>query len=133
MNTNSTTSSLGSNNSEYLRDKVIAFLSDAKAEDVVQINLLGKSSVADFMIIATGRSQRQVKSISQRIREMFKSNGVREISVEGEQNSDWILVDVGDLVIHLFRPEVREFYNLEKMWSAEMPSDDLSQIENDGS
>ena len=133
MNTNSTTSSLGSNNSEYLRDKVIAFLSDAKAEDVMQINLLGKSSVADFMIIATGRSQRQVKSLSQRIREMLKSNGVQEISVEGEQNSDWILLDVGDLLIHLFRPEVREFYNLEKMWSAEMPSDDLSQIENDGS
>ena len=116
---------------EDVRDAIVAALEDAKAEDVVTIELSGKSSIADFMIVATGRSQRQVSAIAQRLRDAIKVVGVKGVAVEGEDNGDWVLVDVGDVVVHLFRPEVRAFYNLEKMWSADMPSD-AAQAANDG-
>jgi len=98
-------------------------LEDAKAEDVVTINLSGKSSIADYMILATGNSQRQLGAFASKLRDLFKLIGLKSVSVEGEETGDWVLMDAGDVIVHLFRPEVRIFYNLEKMWLAEMPSD----------
>jgi ribosome-associated protein len=93
-------------------------LEDGKAEDVVVIDLAGKSSIADHMLIATGRSQRQVAALAERVIEAVKAAGCRP-SVEGLRHGDWVLIDAGDLLVHIFRPEVRAYYNLEKMWGAD--------------
>ncbi|MDF2095427.1 ribosome silencing factor [Aquibaculum arenosum] len=95
-----------------------ASLSDDKAEDIVVIDLSGRSSFADYMVIASGRSTRQVASIVEHLRERLKAAGVQDIAVEGLTQGDWVLLDAGDAVVHVFRPELREFYNLEKMWGA---------------
>ena len=95
-----------------------ASLDDDKAEDIVVIDLSVRSSFADFMVIASGRSNRQVASIVEHLQERLKAAGLRDISVEGTAPADWVLLDAGDVVVHVFRPEIREFYNLEKMWSA---------------
>jgi ribosome-associated protein len=92
-----------------------------KAEDVAVIDMAGKSSIADFMVIATGRSQRHVASMAEHLRERVKARSGHTPPVEGLAQSDWVLVDAGDVVVHLFRPDVRAFYNLEKMWSQAMP------------
>ena len=96
-------------------------LDDHKAEDVVVINLEGKSDIADYMVIASGRSSRQVATMADKLVEVAKAHDVKGITPEGRAQADWILLDSGDVIIHLFRPEVREFYNLEKMWSAVIP------------
>ena len=97
-------------------------LNDAKAEDIVCIDLNGKTALADTMIIATGRSNTHVGAMAERVIKALKELGVAVPRVEGLANCDWVLVDAGDAVVHLFRPEVRAFYNLEKMWStAPMP------------
>jgi len=93
-------------------------LEDGKAEDVAVIDLEGKSSIADYMVIATGRSQRQVIALAERITAAVKDAGFGRVSVEGLRFGDWVLIDAGDVVVHLFRPEVRDYYNLEKMWGA---------------
>ena len=93
---------------------------DDKAEDVTTIPLTGKSSVADYLVIASGRSSRQVAAMAQHLREKLKATGRRAPAVEGLERGDWVLVDAGDIVAHLFRPEVRSFYNLEKMWSVDL-------------
>lgn len=100
---------------------VEATLADDKAEEPVVIDLMGKSSIADFMVIASGRSQRQVGAMAEHLRETLKAAGAARISVEGLQRCDWVLIDAGDIIIHLFRPEVRAFYNLEKMWGLSLP------------
>lgn len=94
-------------------------LDSDKAEEIVSIDLAGKSSFADAMVIASGRSQRHVSSIADHLEEKLKSLGLRHVLVEGKESSDWVLVDAGDIVVHIFRPEVRSLYNLEKMWSIE--------------
>jgi ribosome silencing factor RsfS/YbeB/iojap/nicotinate (nicotinamide) nucleotide adenylyltransferase len=94
-------------------------LEDDKAEDIVVIDLVGKSSFADHMVIASGRSNRQVVAIAEHLEERLKQAGHRHISVEGKQGGDWVLVDSGDIVVHIFRPEPRAFYALEKMWALE--------------
>ena len=99
-----------------LHDFIMKFLDDRKAFNVVSINLSGKSSIADYMIIASGTSQRHVGSTAQILREDLKSMGYKNVGIEGMPLCDWVLVDVGDVIVHLFRPEVRQFYNLEKMW-----------------
>jgi len=91
-------------------------LDDGKAEAPTVIDLRGKSTIADHMIIATGRSQRQVLALAERLRTAFKEAGIGRVSVEGLPYGDWVLIDAGDLLVHLFRPEVRTYYNLEKMW-----------------
>jgi ribosome-associated protein len=91
-------------------------LDDGKAEDIATIDLQGKSDIADFMLIATGRSQRQVIALAQRLTEGFKAAGCTKVSVEGLRHGEWVLIDAGDVVVHLFRPETRAYYNLEKMW-----------------
>ncbi len=105
--------------SRELLTLVQACLDDDKAEEVVVIELAGKSTIADFMVIATGRSTRQVGTMAEHLREKLKAAGVKGISIEGAARADWVLIDGGDIIVHLFRPEVRAFYSLEKMWGEE--------------
>ncbi|MEO0462622.1 MAG: ribosome silencing factor [Pseudomonadota bacterium] len=102
-----------------LHDLVLAQLDDDQAMDVVTIPLEGKSSMADHMVIASGSSTRRVASMAQKLAERIKQAGYGPVHVEGLSAADWVLIDAGDVVIHLFRPEVRSFYNLERMWSFE--------------
>ena len=94
---------------------VLARLDDMKAEDTVTIDLNGKSSIADFMVVTTGRSQRHVAAVADYVIEDLEKLGT--VRVEGKQQGDWVLIDAGDVIVHVFRPEVRVFYNLEKMWA----------------
>lgn len=102
-----------------LHDLVLAQLEDDQAIEIVSIPLEGKSSVADYMVIASGRSTRQVAAMAQKLAEKVKQNGHGPARIEGLPSADWVLIDAGDVVVHLFRPEVRSFYNLERMWSFE--------------
>ena len=95
---------------------VLQSLDDDQAQDIVTIDLQGKSSIADFMVIASGRSTRQVASMAQKLGERLKHGGFGSARIEGLPAADWVLVDGGSVVVHLFRPEVRSFYNLERMW-----------------
>jgi len=99
---------------------VLARLDDMKAEDTLTINLQGKSSIADYMVVSSGRSQRHVGAVADRIVEDLHKTGVAA-RVEGVPHCDWVLIDAGDVIVHVFRPEVRAFYNLEKMWLANRP------------
>lgn len=101
----------------------MACLDDAKAENLVTIDIRGKSSIGDYMVIASGRSDRHVGAIADQIERKLKEEGHGRVRVEGKPQCDWVLIDAGDVIVHVFRPEVREFYNLEKMWSAERPSE----------
>ncbi len=96
---------------------VLKQLDDDQAQDVVTIDLEGKSSIADHMVIASGRSTRQVASMAQKLAETVKKNGHGPVRLEGLPAADWVLIDAGDVVVHIFRPEVRSFYNLERMWA----------------
>lgn len=98
---------------------VLAQLDDDQAMEVVSIPLEGKSSVADYMVVASGRSTRQVAAMAQKLAEKVKRAGHGPARIEGLPTADWVLIDAGDVVVHLFRPEVRSFYNLERMWSFE--------------
>ena len=100
---------------------ILDVLDDNKAEDTVVIDLRGKSALADEMVIATGRSNRHVGAIADKLVEELKTKGFGKALVEGLPHCDWVLIDVGDVIVHLFRPEVRAFYNLEKMWSEGRP------------
>lgn len=102
---------------QELLDFVLGQLDDDQAQEVVTIDLEGKSSIADYMVIASGRSTRQVASIAQKLAEKLKQNGYGPVKLEGLPQADWVLLDAGDIVVHLFRPEVRSFYNLERMWA----------------
>lgn len=102
--------------SDDLLNAVLTSLNDDKAEDIVQINLRGKSEIGDWMVICTGRSTRQVTAISEKLTEKLKADFGVISKVEGKQSGDWVLIDTGDIIVHVFRPEVREFYQLEKMW-----------------
>jgi ribosome-associated protein len=110
--------------SDRLLTTVEKSLDDDKAEDIVVIDLHGKSSMADYMVIASGRSQRQLHTMADHLQAKLKELGARQVGVEGARVGDWVLVDGGDVVVHLFRPEVRRFYNLEKMWGMVMPESD---------
>ena len=99
-----------------LLDRILTSLDDDKAEDVVVIDLSGKSEMADHMVICSGRSSRQVASISEKLVDRLKQELGVLSKVEGKDAGDWVLIDTGDVVVHVFRPEVREFYQLEKMW-----------------
>lgn len=98
---------------------VLTSLEDDKAEDILSIDIRGKSSVADMLVIATGRSQRHVGALADHITRRLKEAGVHNVRVEGLPTCDWVLVDAGDLIVHIFRPEVRGFYNIEKIWLPE--------------
>lgn len=102
--------------SEALLAHVLASLEDDKAEEIVQIDLRGRSDMADYMVICSGRSSRQVAAISEKLMDRLKVDFNRLSKVEGKETGDWVLIDTGDVIVHVFRPEVREFYQLEKMW-----------------
>lgn len=104
-------------------DTVLAQLDDAKAEQVVTIALDDKTAIADTMVVASGRSNRHVGAIADQLVEKLKETGHRDLRIEGMPQCDWVLVDAGDVVVHIFRPEVRSFYNLEKLWSAHAPNE----------
>ncbi len=101
---------------EALLDHVTTTLADEKAEDIVTIDLRGKTAMADYMVICSGRSSRQVAALSEKLTQKVKEEFARTSKVEGKDQGDWVLIDTGDVVVHIFRPEVREFYQLEKMW-----------------
>lgn len=109
--------------SKSLTHSIMVWLDEAKAEDVVSIDLKGKSSIGDFMVIASGRSDRHVGAIAEQIQRKLKEQGLSRVRVEGAKACDWVLIDTGDIIVHVFRPEVREFYNLERLWSAERPAE----------
>ena len=102
--------------SDELLDLILKSLDDDKAEEVVKISLSGKSEMADWMVIASGRSSRQVAAISEHLVETLKRDHNVPSKIEGKDAGDWVLIDTGDVIVHVFRPEVREFYQLEKMW-----------------
>ncbi len=102
--------------SDELLDHILKSLDDDKAEEVVKISLAGKSEMADWMVIASGRSSRQVAAISEHLVETLKRDHNVLCKIEGKDAGDWVLIDAGDVIVHVFRPEVREFYQLEKMW-----------------
>jgi len=102
--------------SDDLLARVLASLDDDKAEEVVEIDLRGRSSIADFMVISSGRSSRQVASIADKLMDRMKAEFGLVCRVEGKEQGDWVLIDAGEVIVHVFRPEVREFYQLEKMW-----------------
>ena len=104
-----------------LLNVVLDTLEDAKAEDVVCIEIKGKTSIGDRMVVASGRSQRHVGAVADHLIRKLKDEGFGRARVEGLPHCDWVLIDAGDVIVHIFRPEVREFYNLEKMWSADRP------------
>jgi ribosome-associated protein len=104
---------------EALHDLVLRSLDDDQAQDVVTIPLGGKSSIADHMVIASGRSTRQVASMAQKLTQRIKQDLGRNVRVEGLPVADWVLIDADDVIVHIFRPEVRTFYNLERMWAFE--------------
>ncbi|MCI4679950.1 ribosome silencing factor [Rhodoblastus acidophilus] len=102
---------------------VLTALDDLKADEIVAIDLVGKTSIADWMIVATGRSTTQVGALADKVVKALKDSGAGTPAVEGLPACDWVLIDAGDLIIHLFRPEVRQFYNLEKMWGVDRPGE----------
>ena len=110
--------------SKQLLDRILKCLDDAKAEDTVLIDLQGKSSIGDHMVVTSGRSQRHVGAIADQLQRALKEAGAGHPRVEGIEQSDWVLIDSGDVVVHVFRPEVRDFYKLEKMWMTDRPSED---------
>lgn len=106
---------------------VIESLEDGKAEEIVTIDLEGKSSIGDFMVVASGRSHRHVAAIADKLAKQLREAGFGRPRVEGNDSNDWVLVDAGSIIIHIFRPEVREFYNIEKMWLAARPEEETEQ------
>jgi ribosome-associated protein len=110
--------------SDELLTRVLSSLEDDKAEQVVRIDLRGRSDVADYMVICSGRSSRQVASISEKLTDRLKQDLRLTAKVEGKDTGDWVLIDAGDVIVHVFRPEVRDFYQLEKMW---LSADDLTR------
>ena len=107
----------------YLKEIVINTLDLNKAQDIVTIDLKDKSSMADYMIIASGTSSRHIQSLSEQVLEKLKNNGVKESKIEGKESMEWKLVDGIDLIVHIFHPEKRKFYEIEKIWSELIPKE----------
>ncbi|MEM1238167.1 MAG: ribosome silencing factor [Pseudomonadota bacterium] len=102
--------------SNATRELITKTLTEEKAEDIIEIDLRGKSEMGDFMVVASGRSTRQVSALAEKITDKLKAERGVLCKVEGKSAGDWVLIDAGDVIVHIFRPEVREFYQLEKMW-----------------
>lgn len=111
--------------SAELLKHILASLDDSRAEDVVTVDLAGKTAIADYMVIASGRSSRQVAAMTDHLAETL--HGHARVSIEGKAQGDWVLIDAGDIIINLFRPEIRLFYNLEKMWGAQAPEPEAAR------
>ncbi|WP_147180867.1 ribosome silencing factor [Ciceribacter naphthalenivorans] len=108
----------GADAADRALELVLASLEDSKAEDIVTINITGKSALGDYMVVVSGRSNRHVAAISEHLISDLKDEGLGSPRVEGMETGDWVLIDTGDIIVHVFRPEIREFYNIEKMWAA---------------
>jgi ribosome-associated protein len=115
-------SAVNSLNAEEASRVILASLEDDKAEEIVSLNIRGKSSVADMLIVASGRSARHVSALADHVVRKLKEAGAGTVKVEGLPAADWVLVDAGDVIVHLFRPEVRAFYNIERIWTGATPS-----------
>ena len=113
---NNPEAAVGEHRSEEVLALVLKSVDDDKAEDIVEIDLRGRSDVADYMVICSGRSSRQVAAISEKLADRLKQEMRISVRMEGKETGDWVLIDAGDVIVHVFRPEVREFYQLEKMW-----------------
>ncbi len=124
----SATSKEGKAESDALHALIMKSLDDDQAQDIVSIPLAGKSNIADHMVIAEGRSTRQVASIAQKLAERVKQAG-GTARIEGLANADWVLIDAGDVIVHMFRPEVRSFYNLERMWALDEEGEATEVVE----
>ncbi len=111
-------------NLDELKSLVIDAVEDIKAFDIKTIDVRGRNSLMDYLIFASGRSDRQVKSIAQNVIEKSKKAGVQPLGVEGMNSGDWVLVDLGDIVVHIMLPQVREFYNIERLWEVELATGD---------
>jgi ribosome-associated protein len=112
-----------SDSTDRLHQLILASLDDDQAVETISIPLSGKSSIADYMVVASGRSSRQVGSMAAKLSEKIKAETGRSPRIEGMPTADWVLIDAGDVIVHLFRPEVRSFYNLERMWAfGDMPT-----------
>jgi ribosome-associated protein len=107
-----------------LKDLVVASLNDDKGIEIETIDLEGKSALADYIVVASGTSSRHIASMAEKLRERLEVFGVKNIRVEGMGQANWVVLDAGDIIVHIFRPEVREFYNIEKMWSVPAPVTD---------
>ncbi len=104
-----------------LKDFIAESLSDDKAIDIQVIDLRGQSALADYIVVASGTSSRHITSMAEKLRERLAARGTKDVRTEGMGQANWVVFDAGDVIVHLFRPEVREFYNIEKMWSVAMP------------
>lgn len=104
-----------------LSDFIQDVLEENSAQDVIEIDIRGKSSIADYLLVASGRSNRHVSALADYVQRALKERGMKELVIEGQTASDWVLIDAGDVILHVFRPEVRVFYNLEKIWSVPLP------------
>jgi ribosome-associated protein len=113
---------------EHLRQRVVAALEDLKAKDVREIDVRGKTSIADILFIASGTSARHVKSIADEVIKFAKEAGVMPLGVEGQTEAEWVLVDLGDIIVHVMMPRIREFYGLERLWTV---GDDGAHAAND--
>jgi len=107
---------------EQMKQLVIHALEDVKGVDIIALDVRGKTSITDYMVIASGRSDRQVKSLAQNVIDKAREQGLVLLGVEGEREGEWVVVDLGEVVAHIFIPEKRDFYNLEKLWGDEAPS-----------
>ena len=107
---------------EEIKDLVVETLDQNKVEDLVVIDLESKTSIADYMVIASGRSSRQVGAVISKLADRLKQEKIKS-RIEGKENGDWVLLDAGDIIVHLFRPEVRNFYAIEEIWNVSYPSD----------
>lgn len=106
-----------------LKEFIEQFLDSKKAQEVVSIDLAGKSNIADYLVIASGTSQRQVGALAELLREELKKQGIKNIHIEGLPQCDWVLLDAGDVIVHIFKPEIRLHYNLEKLWGSDVSED----------
>ncbi len=104
-----------------LSDFIQGVLDENSAQDVIEIDIRGKSSIADYLLVASGRSNRHVSALADYVQRGLKDRGFKNLVVEGQEASDWVLIDAGDVILHIFRPEVRVFYNIEKIWSVPLP------------
>ena len=109
-----------------LKNEIEILLNDSKAIEIKSINLKNKTSIADFMIIASGNSSRHIQALSEAVLEKLKKNGINNCRLEGRESKDWKLIDANDIIIHIFHPEKRKFYDLERMWSELIPKERLS-------
>ncbi len=121
--THSVTDPVPALSAEDLLKSVIASLDDNKAEEITSIDLAGKTGIADYMVIATGGSQRQVAALTDYVVKGLKALGHKDIVVQGLEQADWVLIDAGDVIAHIFRPEVRSFYNLDKLWTTDVDAE----------